>query len=75
MGIDIKSRSGNEMNNSMLTSTHFDSGAVDDDVNYRANLGGLDTPDQEAKALSPNNPARYPPRSSASNNSISKAQQ
>lgn len=74
MGIDIKSRSGNEMNNSMMT-TRFDSGAVDDDVNYRASLGGLDTPDQEAKALSPNNPNKSGAKSSASNNSISKGQQ
>lgn len=64
MGIDIKSRSNNEMDNSMLT-THFDSGAVDDE--YRGNLVS-DTPDREAKALSSK---KYGPKSSTSNNSLS----
>jgi len=66
MGIDIKSRSNNEMDNSMLT-THFDSGVVDDEMNYRGNLAS-DTPDREAKALSPK---KNGAKSSTSNNSIS----
>lgn len=52
MGIDIKSRTNNEMNNSMLT-THVESGSGGVDSSLRAGIN-TETPDREATTLNSN---------------------